>query len=153
MYIERIPNRNSPPAILLRESYREGDKIKKRTLANLSAWPAAKIEALRCVLREDVVAPTSRDGLTLLRSLPHGHVAAVVGTLRKLGLAGVLSQGGRQPARTVALCVAMIAARLIDPASKLATARVLNGETASCSLGAVLGLGAVDEEELYDALD
>jgi len=105
------------------------------------------------VLREDAVAPTSRDGLTLVRSLPHGHVAAVVGTLRKLRLAGVLSQGGRQPARTVALCVAMIAARLIDPASKLATARVLNGETASCSLGAVLGLGAVDEEELYDALD
>ena len=103
MYVERIPNRNSPPAILLRESYREGNKIKKRTLANLSAWPAAKIEALRCVLREDAVAPTSQDGLTLVRSLPHGHVAAVVGTLRKLGLAGVLLQGGRQPARTVAL--------------------------------------------------
>jgi hypothetical protein len=89
MYVERIPNRNSPPAILLRESYREGNKIKKRTLANLSAWPAAKIEALRRVLREDAVAPTSQDGLTLVRSLPHGHVAAVVGTLRKLGLAGV----------------------------------------------------------------
>jgi hypothetical protein len=153
MYVERIPNRNSPPAILLRESYREGDKIKKRTLANLSAWPAAKVEALRRVLREDAVAPTSQDGLTLVRSLPHGHVAAVVGTLRKPGLAGLLSQGGRQPARIVALCVAMIAARVIDPASKLATARVLDGETASCSLGAVLGLGAVDEEELYDALD
>ena len=150
IYVERVPNRNSPPAILLRESYREGNKIKKRTLANLSAWPADKVEALRRVLREDAVAPTSQDGLTLVRSLPHGHVAAVVGTLRKLGLAGVLSQGGRQPARTVALCVAMIAARLIDPASKLATARVLNGETASCSLGAVLGLGAVDAEELYD---
>ena len=153
MYVERIPNRNSPPAILLRESYREGDKIKKRTLANLSAWSDAKIEALRCVLREDAVAPTSRDGLTLVRSLPHGHVAAVVGTLRKLGLAGVLSQGGRQPARTVALCIAMIASRVIDPASKLATARVLDDETANCSLGAVLGLGAVDEEELYDTLD
>src|SRR5215831_8879935 len=153
MYVERVPNRNSPPAILLRESYRDGNKIKKRTLANLSAWPAAKIEALRCVLREDAVAPASRDGLTLERSLPHGHVAAVVGTLRKLGLDGVLSQGGRQPGRAVALCVAMIAARVIDPASKLATARVLDGETANCSLGAVLGLGAVDEGELYDALD
>src|SRR5215470_13155771 len=153
MYVERVPNRNSPPAMLLRESYRDGNKIKKRTLANLSAWPAAKIEALRCVLREDAVAPTSRDGLTLERSLPHGHVAAVVGTLRKLGLDGVLSQGGRQPGRAVALCVAMIAARVIDPASKLATARVLDGETANCSLGAVLGLGAVDEGELYDALD
>jgi hypothetical protein len=109
------------------------NKITKRTLAIPSAWPAAKIEALRCMLREDVVAPTSQDGLTLVHSLPHGPLAAVV--LRKLGLAGGLSRG-RQPARIVALCVAMIAARVIDPASKLATARVLDGETASCWLGA-----------------
>src|SRR5262245_36713967 len=140
MYVERISNRNSPPAILLRQSYREGRKIKKRTLANLSDWPAAQIEALRCVLRGEAMAPTNRDGLTLVRSLPHGHVAAVLGTLRKLGLDGVLSQGGRQPARAVALCVAMITGRVIDPASKLATARVLDPETATCSLGAVLGL-------------
>src|SRR6516225_2250916 len=120
MYVERIPNRNSPPAILLRESYREGDKIRKRTLANLSDWPAAKIEALRCVLRNQAVTPATEDGLTLVRSLPHGHVAAVLGTLRKLGLDGVLSQGGRQPARAVALCLAMITGRIIDPASKLA---------------------------------
>lgn len=153
MYVERIPNRNSPPAILLRESYREGDKIKKRTLANLSDWPAAKIEALRGVLRGEVVAPTSREALSLVRSLPHGHVASVVGTLRKLGLEEILSQNGRQPAPAVALCVAMIAARLIDPASKLATARMLDGETASHSLGAALGLGAVDEQALYQALD
>jgi hypothetical protein len=102
MYVERIPNRNSPPAILLCESYREGNKIKKRTLANLSAWPAAEIEALPRVLREDAVVPTSRDGLTLVRSLPHGHVAAVVGTLRKLGLrravAGRPATGARRSA-------------------------------------------------------
>src|SRR6516165_2518849 len=153
MYVERIPNRNSPPAILLRESYREGDKIKKRTLANLSAWPAGKIEALRRVLRGEAVAPTDRQSLTLVRSLPHGHVASVLGTLRRLGLDGMLSQGGRQPARAVALCLAMIAARVIDPASKLATARGLDGETASCSLGAVLELGAVDEQALNEALD
>jgi hypothetical protein len=153
MYVERIPNRSSPPAILLRESYREGNKIKKRTLANLSDWPAAKIEALRRALRGDAVAPTSPDALSLLRSLPHGHVAAVLGTLRKLGVDGALSQGGRQPARTVALCIAMVVARVIDPASKLATARVLDEETASCSLGRVLGLGKVDEQELYEALD
>ena len=153
MYVERIPNRNSPPAILLRESYREGDKIKKRTLANLSDWPAGKIEALRRVLRGEAVGATKQDGLTLLRSLPHGHVAAVLGTLRKLGLDGVLSRGGREPARAVALCVAMITGRVIDPASKLATARVLDHETASCSTGEVLGLGTVDEQELYDALD
>jgi transposase len=153
MYVECIPNRNSPPAILLRESYRDGDKFKKRTLANLSDWPAAKIEALRRVLRDEAVAPTDQQALTLLRSLPHGHVAAALGTLRKLGLTRVLSQGGRQPHREVTLCIAMLVARLIDPASKLATARGLDDETAICSLGQVLELGAVDEQELYETLD
>ena len=153
MYVERIPNRNSPPAILLRESYRDGDKFKKRTLANLSDWPAAKIEALRRVLHDEAVAPTDQQALTLLRSLPHGHVAAALGTLRKLGLTRVLSQGDRQPHREVTLCIAMIVARLIDPASKLATARGLDDETAICSLGQVLELGAVDEQELYETLD
>lgn len=153
MYVERIPNRSSPPAILLRESYREGDKFKRRTLANLSDWPAAKIEALRRVLRDEAVAPVDHQALTLVRSLPHGHVAAALGMLRKLGLDRLLSQGGRQPRREVALCIAMIVARLIDPASKLATARGLADETATCSLGHVLELGAVDEQELYEALD
>ncbi len=153
MYVERIPNRNSPPAILLRESYREGDKFRKRTLANLSDWPATKIEALRRVLRDEAVAPTDQQALTLLRSLPHGHVAAALGALRKLGLERILSQGGRQPRRAVTLCIAMIVARLLDPASKLATARGLDDETATCSLGQVLGLGAVNEQELYEALD
>ena len=153
MYVERIPNRNSPPAILLRESYREGDKIKKRTLANLSDWPAAKIEALRRVLRDEAVAPPDHQALSILRSLPHGHVAAALGTLRKLGLDRILSQRGRQPRREVALCMAMIVARLIDPASKLATARGLDDETATYSLGQLLELGNVDEQELYQALD
>lgn len=153
MYVERIPNRNSPPAILLRESYRDGDKIKKRTLANLSDWPAARVDALRLVLRDQVVAPVDQEALTLMRSQPHGHVAATLGTLRKLGLDHILSQGDRQPRRAVALCTAMIAARLTDPASKLATARYLDEETAICSLGQVLKLGAVDEQELYEALD
>jgi transposase len=153
MYVERIPNRNSPPAILLRESYRDGDKIKKRTLANLSDWPAAKIDALRRVLRDEAVAPTDQQALSVLRSLPHGHVAAALGTLRKLGLDRLLSQGGRQPHREVALCTAMAVARLMDPASKLATARGLDDETAICSLGQVLDLGAVDEQELYATLD
>ena len=153
MYVERIPNRNSPPAILLRESYRDGNKFRRRTLANLSHWPAARIEALRCVLRDEAVAPAQQDALTLLRSLPHGHVAAALGTLRKIGLDRVLSQGGVQPRREVALCIAMIVARLIDPASKLATARGLADDTATSSLGQVLGLGPVDEQELYAALD
>ncbi len=153
MYVERVPNRNSPPAILLRESYRDGDKVKKRTLANLSDWPAAKLEALRRVLRGEAVATGDPQALTMLRSLPHGHVAAALGILHKLGLDRLLSQGGRQPKRTVALCIALIAARLIDPCSKLATSRLLDDETATCSLGQVLGLAAVDEQELYEALD
>ena len=150
MYIERVPNRTSPPAILLRESYRDGGKVRKRTLANLSDWPAARIEAMRRVLRDEAVAAPG-DGLRLLRSLPHGHVAAALGTLRKLGLDRLL--GGRRGGREAALCTAMIVARLIDPASKLATARQLDEETATTSLGTVLGLGVVDDQMLYGALD
>lgn len=153
MHVDRIPNRTSPPAYLLRETYREGRKVRKRTLANITHWPAAKIEALRRVLRGDLAGGDAGRGLSLLRSLPHGHVAAALGTLRKLKLDRVLSQGGRQPARWVALSIAMVVARLIDPASKLATARLLDGATASCSVGAVLDLAAVDEQELYEALD
>jgi hypothetical protein len=135
-------------AVLLREGYRDGDKFKNRTLANLSDWPGAKIEALRRVLRDEAVAQADHQALTLLRSLPHGHLATALGTLRKLGLDRILSQAGRQPRRTVALCKAMIVARLIDPASKLATARGLDDNTATCSLGQMLDLGSVDEQEL-----
>jgi transposase len=151
MHVDRIPNRTSPPAYLLRESYRDGNKVRKRTLANITHWPLAKIEALRRLLREEVMGVDQE--LILLRSLPHAHVAAALGTLRKVGLDRLLSQGGRQPRREVALCIAMIVARLIDPASKLATARGLDDDTATCSLGQVLKLGAVDEQELYEALD
>jgi Transposase DDE domain len=151
MYVERVPNRNSPPAVLLRESYREGDKIKKRTLANISDWPAAKIEALRRVLRNEDEASAGR-AVELLRSLPHGHVAACLGMAREIGLDRLLA-GGRQPARQVALCLAMIVARLIDPASKLATARQLDAATATTSLGLALGLGSLDEQALYETLD
>ena len=153
MHVDRIPNRTSPPAYLLRETYREGSKVRKRTLANITHWPPAKIEALRRLLRDELLGGDQAAGLSLLRSLPHGHVAAALGMLRKVGLDRVLSQGGRQPAREVALCIAMMVARIIGPVSKLATARVLDGATANCSLGAVLGLGAVDEQELYGALD
>jgi hypothetical protein len=153
MYVEHVPNRNSPAAILLRESYRDGNKIRKRTLANLSDWPVSRIEALRLVLRDQAVAPTDQKALTLVRSLPHGHVAAALGILHKLGLDRILSQGGRQPDREVALCVAMIVARLTDPASKLATARYLDIETTTCSLGQALDLETVKEQDLYAALD
>ncbi len=151
MYVARVPNRNSPPAYLLREGYREDGKVKNRTLANITHWPMAKIERLRHALRDD--APEAGgDELQMLRSLPHGHAAAVLGTARRIGLERVLASG-LAPARMVALVLAMIVARVIDPCSKLATARQLDEATASWSLGALLGLGAVSEQELYVALD
>src|SRR5919106_2635094 len=149
MYVTRVPNRGSPPAILLRESYRAGGKVRTRTLANLSRWPDAKVEALRRVLKgEAVVAVPER--LAIERSLPHGHVAAVLGMTKKLGLDRLLP---RLPGRLARLVLALIVARVIEPAAKLATARQLSEATAAHSLGAVLGLGAVDEDELYRALD
>ena len=151
MYVAVVPNRNSPPAYLLREGYREDGKVKSQTLANLSHWPLAKIERLRRVLRDEVLS-SPEDGLRILRSLPHGHVAAVLGAARKVGLDRLLT-AGRAPARLVALALAMIIARVIDPASKLATARQLDAASATSSLGALLELGTVSEQELYAALD
>src|ERR1700731_4488848 len=150
MYIESIPNRNSPPAILLRESYRDADKIKKRTIANLSDWPTEIVEGLRTLLKGGKMAPADQESIIVRRALPHGHVAAVLGTLRNIGLDRML---GPPRNRCRDLVIAMIVARLIAPASKLATARMLDPLTASSSLGEVLGLGPVDEDELYVALD
>lgn len=146
MYIARVPNRNSPPAILLRESYRDGGRVRTRTLANLSRWPEAKVQALSRVLKDEAVAaPAERCAIE--RSLPHGHIAAVLGMARKLGLHRLL------PRRLAQLALAMIVARVVEPAAKLATARQLSEATAAHSLGAVLELGRVDEDELYRALD
>ena len=150
MYIESVPNRNSPPAILLRESYRDAGKIKKRTIANLSDWPTEIVEGLRTLLKGGKVAPADQESIIVRRALPHGHVAAVLGTLRSIGLERML---GPPRNRCRDLVIAMIVARLIAPASKLATARMLDPLTASSSLGEVLGLGPVDEDELYVALD
>jgi transposase len=150
MHIESVPNRNSPPAILLRESYREGGKVRKRTLCNLSHWDPAHIEGLRGVLKGGTVIAPDRDAFTVTRSLPHGHAAAVLGTARKIGLDTILGPGGN---RHRDLVLAMIAARIIDPGSKLAVARALSPETAASSLGLLLGLGELDEDELYAALD
>jgi transposase len=150
MYIESVPNRSSPPAILLRESYREGGKVRKRTLANLTDWPTQIVEGLRALLRGGKVVSAEDGGITIQRSLPHGHVAAVLGTLRAIGLDRLLGPSGN---RCRDLVIAMVVSRLIAPASKLATARALDPETATSSLGEVMGLGAVDEDELYTALD
>lgn len=149
MYIATIPNRSSPPAILLRESYRQDGKVNTRTLANLTHWPPAQLEALRRVLRGDtLVAP--EDAFEIIRSLPHGHVAAVLGTLRRLGLESLLAA---QKSRQRDLVIAMIVARLIDPQSKLATARSWHPETALTSLGQTLGVTAADARALYQAMD
>ena len=150
MYIESVPNRNSPPAILLRESYRQDGKVRKRTLCNLSDWPQAHIEGLRGVLKGGVVIPAERDAFTVTRTLPHGHVAAALGTARKIGLERIL---GPDDNRCRDLVLALIVSRILDPGSKLATARALSPATATSSLGDTLGLGAVDEDELYTALD
>jgi hypothetical protein len=149
MYVTRVPNRSSPPAVLLRESYREAGKVKTRTLANLSGWPDAKVEALRRVLKGET-AILSKGEFQIERALPHGHVAAILGTVKKLKLDKLLL---RAPHRLAELALAMIVARAIEPAAKLAMARQLSEETAAHSLGALLKLGAVDEDELYAALD
>lgn len=150
MYIETVPNRNSPPATLLRESYREGGKVRKRTLLNLSDWPPELVANFKALLKGGAVVDRDQEALIIQRALPHGHVAAVLGTLRDLGLDRVLGPAGN---RCRDLVIALIVARLVAPASKLATARALDPATAASSLGAVLGLGTVAEEELYTALD
>jgi transposase len=150
MYIEAVPNRNSPPAVLLRETYRQDGKICKRTLCNLSHWPTAHIEGLRGVLKGGTVIPAEHDAFTVTRTLPHGHVAAALGTARKIGLDRVLGPDGN---RCRDLALVMIVGRILEPTSKLAAARALSPATASSSLGEVLGLGEVDDDELYAALD
>ena len=150
MYVVKVPNRGSPPAILLRESYREDGKVKNRTLANLSSWPEAKVEALARVLKGQP-PPVDLDGaFEITRSLPHGHVAAVLGTARQLGLEELIDP---VPSRHRDLVTAMAVAQVIAPDSKLAIARGLREETAAGSLGEVLHLGGCDEDDLYAAMD
>jgi hypothetical protein len=150
VYITTIANRNSPPAVLLRESYREQGQVKSRTLANLSKWPRAKIDALRRVLADEPMQPAATQHFEIERALAYGHVAAALGTLRQIGLERLLP---RRPERMARLILAMIVARVVEPAAKLATARQLSDATASHALGALLGLGEVDADELYEALD
>src|SRR5215510_2901660 len=150
MYVATVPNRGSPPAILLRESYREDGKVKTRTLKNLSDWPAERIALLRAVLRGDKLVPAG-EGVAIEQALPHGHVVAALETARRIGLDRLLPRQGPQRRRDLAL--ALIIARLLEPAAKLATARALDPATASHSLGAALELGRVTAKEIYAALD
>jgi transposase len=145
MYIETVPNRNSPPAILLREGWREGKKTRKRTLANLSDWPQSQIETLRRALRgETLVSP--QDLLRTARTAPHGHVEAILAMVRRLDLETLIAS---KPCRERDLVVGMIVQRLISPASKLATTR----EWSTTTLAEELGVQEASEDELYAAMD
>jgi len=151
MYVAAVPNRNSPPAVLLRESFRENGKVHNRTVANLSHWPALKIEALRQLLKGNYQGvPDLPSAFEITRSLPHGHVAAVLATMRRLQLDLVLDdESSRERDRVLAL----IAARILEPSSKLATSRSLRPETCHHTLGTELQLGALNEDDLYAAMD
>jgi transposase len=152
MYVASVPNRDSPPAILLRESFRLEGKVKTRTIANISHLPATQIEALRLALKGGLPSVTASlpDSFLISRSRPHGHVAAVLGSLRKLQLDSILDP---RPSRQRDLVISMIVARILDPASKLATARGLHSDTLHSSLGELLDLNTADETELYEAMD
>ena len=150
MYIESIPNRDSPPAVLLRESYREDGKVRKRTLANLSCLGHEVIGGLKVLLRGGVAVPSAAEVFTVERSLPHGHVAAVLGSARGCG-ASVWFGSAPEPLQP--LLLAMLVARVIEPASKLATHGQLHDDTASTSLGRVLGVGQCNADDLSRALD
>ncbi len=150
MYIESVPNRNSPPAVLLREAYREEGKVKKRTLANLSCLPAEVVEGLKVLLKGGIAVASAEEVFTVERSLPHGHVAAALGSALACGADEWFARAP-QPMRK--LLQAMVVARIVSPGSKLATQRMLNDDTAAHSLGRVLGLGEVDPDDLYRALD
>lgn len=145
MYIERVPNRSSAPAFLLREGWREGKKVRKRTLANLTDWPAEKIEALRRLLKGERMV-SAQEAFAVERSLPHGHVAALLAMARKIGLEGLIAA---KPCRERDLVMAMILERLIHASSKLATTRLWHTTT----LAGELGVEACDEEDLYGAMD
>jgi Transposase DDE domain len=150
MYVTRVPNRGSPPAVLLRESYRENGQVKTRTLANLSRWPEHKVEKLQRALKGLPAARELSEAFDITRSLPHGHVAAVLGSARRLGIEELIDSA---PSRRRDLVVAMLVAAVIEPGSKLAFARGLRAETATSSLGEVLGVASCDEDDLYAAMD
>src|SRR3984893_5557539 len=155
MFIDTIPNRTSPPAVLLRESYREGGRVKKRTLANLSKLPQALIDGIAALI--DGAKVTGRreaePAFEIVRSLPHGHVSAAQGMIRKLGLDRTLQGRTQVDKRVRRLIEAMIIQRIVAPGSKLAFHRALSPETATSSLALSVGLADVAEREVYEALD
>src|SRR3984957_18717581 len=143
MFIETVPNRASPTAVLLRESYRdENGRTQKRTLANLSKLPGDVVAALKSILKGGTLIGAGPDELQIERSLPHGHVAVALGMIRKIGLNRLILSTARdaETRRSCDLVVAMMVDRLIAPRSKLGFVRAVDEETATTSLGEVLGL-------------
>lgn len=156
MFIERVPNRSSPPAVLLRESFRdENGRTQKRTLANLSKLPDDVVVMLQAILKGGTLVGAGTDELQIERALPHGHVAAALGMTRRIALDRLILSTANDAAsrRYCDLVLAMIVDRLIAPRSKLGFVRAVDEETAVTSLGAVLGLGKVKDYEAYEALD
>src|ERR1700709_775637 len=145
MHIQSAPTGGSPPAVLLRESYREGGKVKKRTLANLSSLPADQIEAIRAVLRGDKLAPVA-EAFTIVEAQPHGHVQAVMAAMKQLGMAELIAS---QPDARRDRVLAMLAARILSPHTKLATTRWWQQST----LAQEFGVTKADEDDLYEAMD
>ena len=156
MFIETVANRGSPPAVLLRESYRgEKGTVQKRTLANLSKLPEDVVAVLRAILKGGTILGAGPDELRIERSLPHGHVAAVLGMVRKLRLDRLILSTAKDAGsrRSCDLVVAMLVDRLIEPRSKLGFVRAVDEDTAATSLGQLLELGKVKDHEPYQALD
>jgi transposase len=149
MYVERVPNRASRPAVLLREAWREGKKIRKRTVANLTDWPEEKVELLRRVLKGETLVPLG-ESFQIERTRPHGHVAAVLGSVRHLDVDTLIAS---RRSRERDLVVAMVAARILDPRSKLATARGFGEEGGFSTLAQELEVESADADQLYRALD
>jgi transposase len=145
MHIHIVPNRGSPPTVLLRESYREGSKVGKRTLANLSSLSAAQIEAIRATLRGQALQPVAQS-FEITASRSHGHVQAVTLTLQRLGLAALLAS---KSCRERDLVLAMVASRIVAPHTKLATTRWWHTTT----LAEDFGVADASEDDLYAAMD
>lgn len=150
MYVERVKNQHSVSCVLLRESFRLDGKVRKRTIANLTDWPEHVVDGLQKLLRGETVSGSLEDSFETVATRPHGHVAAVLGTMEKLGLPQLIA--GRR-SRERDLVIAMIAARILDPRSKLATARGLGADTQLSTLSEELDIEGAHEDELYAAMD
>ena len=148
--IDVIPNQYGTKAVLLRKTWCEGRCVRHKIVANLSDLDPAVVDGFRAVLGGGIVLDDPGKAFAIRRALPHGHAAAVLGTMKRLGFRRFL---GRRTERSRDLALAAVAARILNPASKLATARALDPETASTSLGALLGLGPVGGNEMLTILD